>query len=225
MPVTVLLVEDERDIADLVRYHRERDGLRCVHAPEGATALRLARAERPDLLIRDLMLPGLAGLEVCRQLRGDRSTRVVAPVGKMLEHRASQKGQALAPAVPPGLGVRADRDRLVPIRVTLVDNAIEFTPDGGCIRIAAGPPAPDRGAVRIVDTGVGIASTDLPRIPERFSRADRARSRELGGTGLGLAIVKHLVHGHGGELRVDRALGRETTVSVTLPAEAEGRPT
>ncbi|HEX2502207.1 MAG TPA: response regulator [Methylomirabilota bacterium] len=75
MPVTVLLVEDERDIADLVRYHVEKAGMRFVHAADGGAALRLARAERPDVALLDLMLPGLDGLEVCRQLRRDAVTR------------------------------------------------------------------------------------------------------------------------------------------------------
>ena len=67
MPATVLLVEDERDIADLVRYHVEKAGMRFIHAADGGTALRLARAEQPDVALLDLMLPGLDGLEVCRQ--------------------------------------------------------------------------------------------------------------------------------------------------------------
>jgi two-component system phosphate regulon response regulator PhoB len=75
VPVTVLLVEDERDIADLVRYHVEKAGMRFVHAADGGAALRLARAERPDVALLDLMLPGLDGLEVCRQLRRDAVTR------------------------------------------------------------------------------------------------------------------------------------------------------
>ena len=75
MAVTVLLVEDERDIADLVRYHVEKAGMRFVHAADGRAALRLARAELPDVALLDLMLPGLDGLEVCRQLRGDAATR------------------------------------------------------------------------------------------------------------------------------------------------------
>jgi two-component system phosphate regulon response regulator PhoB len=73
--LTVLVVEDERDIADLVRYHVEKAGMRVVHAADGGTALRLARAELPDVVVLDLMLPGLDGLEVCRQLRRDAATR------------------------------------------------------------------------------------------------------------------------------------------------------
>ncbi|HWC03238.1 MAG TPA: response regulator [Methylomirabilota bacterium] len=75
MAQTVLVVEDERDIADLVRYHLEKSGMRVVHAPDGGSALRLARAELPDVVILDLMLPGLDGLEVCRQLRRESATR------------------------------------------------------------------------------------------------------------------------------------------------------
>ena len=71
----MLLVEDERDIAGLVRYHVEKAGMRFVHAADGATALRLAHARRTDIVILDLMLPGLDGLEVCRQLRRDALTR------------------------------------------------------------------------------------------------------------------------------------------------------
>jgi len=72
---TVLLVEDERDIAELVRYHVEKAGMRYVHAGDGGSALRLARGDRPDVVVLDLMLPGLDGLEVCRQLRRDPVTR------------------------------------------------------------------------------------------------------------------------------------------------------
>jgi DNA-binding response OmpR family regulator len=71
----VLVVEDERDIVDLVRYHLEKEGLGVVHAPDGATALRLIRAEPPDLVLLDLMLPGFDGLEVCRRLRAEPVTR------------------------------------------------------------------------------------------------------------------------------------------------------
>ena len=75
MPATVLLVEDERDIADLVRYHVEKAGMRFIHATDGGTALKLAHSEQPDVALLDLMLPGLDGLEVCRQLRREASTR------------------------------------------------------------------------------------------------------------------------------------------------------
>jgi DNA-binding response OmpR family regulator len=88
VPLTVLLVEDERDIADLVRYHVEKAGMRFLHAADGGTALRLARAEAPDVALLDLMLPGLDGLEVCRQLRRDAATRRLPII--MLTARAEE---------------------------------------------------------------------------------------------------------------------------------------
>src|SRR3989441_4781336 len=71
MATKVLIVDDEKDLVDLVRYHLEKEGFQCLQASDGLTALRLAREQRPGLLILDLMLPGLDGLEICRQLRRD----------------------------------------------------------------------------------------------------------------------------------------------------------
>jgi two-component system phosphate regulon sensor histidine kinase PhoR len=179
-------------------------------------------AERLDRLIDDLLElsnieSGRVTLAPMRLDLGD----VVTSVAAMFERQVAQKNQRLERSVPLGFAVRADRDRLVQILVNLVDNAVKFTPDGGLIRVEAGPGATGRVEVRVCDTGIGIPSTDLPRITERFYRVDRTRSREIGGTGLGLAIVKHLVQAHGGELRVESELGHGTTVSFTVPA-AEG---
>jgi phosphate regulon transcriptional regulator PhoB len=70
----VLVVEDEPDIRRLVVLHLERDGFRCRTAANGLDALREAKANVPELVVLDLMLPGLDGLEVCRRLRSDAST-------------------------------------------------------------------------------------------------------------------------------------------------------
>jgi two-component system phosphate regulon response regulator PhoB len=73
----VLVVEDEPDIRRLVVLHLERDGFRCRTAATGSDALRDVKAAIPDLIVLDLMLPGVDGLEVCRQLRRDASTASV----------------------------------------------------------------------------------------------------------------------------------------------------
>ena len=74
---TVLVVDDEQDILDLVRFRLEHDGYRVLTASDGQTGLALAQAERPDLCILDVMLPKLSGLEVLAHLREDPSTAAV----------------------------------------------------------------------------------------------------------------------------------------------------
>jgi phosphate regulon transcriptional regulator PhoB len=70
----ILVVEDEPDIRALVVLHLERDGFACRTAATGTDALNATRARRPDLIVLDLMLPGLDGFEVCRRLRSDAAT-------------------------------------------------------------------------------------------------------------------------------------------------------
>src|SRR5512134_1513131 len=75
MPQTVLVVDDERDIVELVRFNLQQAGFRVIAAFDGRMALESARRDRPDLIILDLMLPGLSGVEVARLLKKDEKTR------------------------------------------------------------------------------------------------------------------------------------------------------
>jgi two-component system phosphate regulon sensor histidine kinase PhoR len=143
---------------------------------------------------------------------------VAAGVVTMFEQPAAEKRLRLENGVAGDVRVRADRDRLVQVLINLVDNAVKYTPEAGRVAIAAARRPDGLVEVSVTDTGIGIPSTDLPRLSERFYRVDRARSRALGGTGLGLSIVKHLIHAHRGELRIDSELGKGTTVRFTLPA-------
>lgn len=72
---TILIVEDEKDIRELLRHNLEREQYRVLVAESGEEGLKLARRDRPDLVLLDLMLPGMDGLEVCRSLRADGQTR------------------------------------------------------------------------------------------------------------------------------------------------------
>ena len=119
---------------------------------------------------------------------------------------------------PPGDGARfaADPDALRQILTNLFDNALRYTPPGGRIVVAAGP-ATGGTLLTVSDNGSGITGQHLPRVFERFYRADPARSRDQGGTGLGLAIVKHLVEAHGGWVEAQSAPGRGTTIRMVFP--------
>jgi two-component system phosphate regulon sensor histidine kinase PhoR len=112
----------------------------------------------------------------------------------------------------------------------LVENAIKFNRENGTVTISyeesEGAGVKDRSAVAgrrsrilVQDSGEGIPAQHLERLFERFYRADRARSRELGGTGLGLAIVKHLARAHGGEVTVTSELGKGSIFTIELPRE------
>ena len=101
--------------------------------------------------------------------------------------------------------------------VNLIDNAIKFNRQGGSVTVSY-DQFEGRDVIAVTDTGEGILPEHAQRIFERFYRADRARSREIGGTGLGLAIVKHLARLHGGEVAVNSSLGSGTTFRIELPS-------
>ncbi len=115
--------------------------------------------------------------------------------------------------------VFADPHRLVQMLTNLIDNAIKFNRDSGIVTIRS--DTDERYRIRVEDTGEGIPAHHLDRLFERFYRADRARSRELGGTGLGLAIVKHLAKAHGGEVKVESRFGEGTSFIIELPRHTE----
>jgi signal transduction histidine kinase len=110
----------------------------------------------------------------------------------------------------------ADPTALRQVLSNLAENAIRHTFSG---RVTVFTDPEENGVwVGVKDTGIGIAAEHLPRIFERFYRADRARSRDEGGTGLGLAIVRHLVEAHGGSVKAESQPGRGTTVSAFFPS-------
>jgi two-component system phosphate regulon sensor histidine kinase PhoR len=115
--------------------------------------------------------------------------------------------------------VCVDLDALRQIFTNLFDNSLRYTAAGGRILCSARRQG-EGTAISVRDTGVGISREHLPRIFERFWRADTSRSREEGGTGLGLSIVKHLVEAHGGRVWAQSDLGRGTTVAFWIPDSA-----
>src|SRR5262245_12433554 len=120
--------------------------------------------------------------------------------------------------VPDDLWVEADQERIHQVLFNLVDNAVRFTPPGGAVTIRAWRDE-DRVQIELHDTGVGVAPEHLPRLFERFYRADPARSRDDGGgTGIGLAIARSIVEGHGGRITAASQPGNGATFTFDLPA-------
>ncbi|NOX63423.1 MAG: HAMP domain-containing protein [Chloroflexi bacterium] len=119
--------------------------------------------------------------------------------------------------------VMGDAERLRQMLVNLVNNAIQYTPEGGRIELSLQRKG-DYAEIQVRDTGRGIAQEDLPYIFQRFYRADKARSRQLGGTGLGLSIVKWVVDAHAGVIEVESELDVGTTFRVRLPLAPTGEP-
>jgi two-component system sensor histidine kinase SenX3 len=113
-----------------------------------------------------------------------------------------------------------NREQLIAAVHNLVENAINYSPENTRVSISSKRNG-DLIEISIVDQGIGIAESDLPRIFERFYRVDAARSRETGGTGLGLSIVKHIAQNHGGDVKVWSKVGVGSTFILLLPISEE----
>ncbi len=142
------------------------------------------------------------------------ATEVLASAGPV----GDSKGlQLLLEVDPEARRVYADPVALRQVLTNLVDNAVRHT-TAGSVTVFTRPAGGHEVIIGVQDTGSGIAAEHLPRVFERFYRADAARSRQEGGTGLGLAIVKHMVEAHGGRVFAESTVGSGTTVGVVLPA-------
>ncbi len=202
-----------------IRAHLENilDG---VERPDPATLdVMLGQVERLGRIVDQLLdLSKLESGEVPLHLEE-------LPLHPLVDELISEIGVAL-----PGRGVtvhndvpgdlpalRADRERVHQVLFNLIDNAVRFTPAGGTVTVSA---RRDDGAVQIavVDTGSGISPEHLPRLFERFYRADPSRSRGDGGTGIGLAIARSVVEAHGGSIRAESEPGRGSVFTFDIPA-------
>src|SRR5437660_4769261 len=175
-------------------------------------------SDRLNLLVDDLLsLARLEAKETSLELSWVKLPEFLNRVTRDWAKRFVQKKLQVEVKLPPELpSICVDEMRLEEIVHNLLDNAVKYSRAGG--RIMIGVLARDSEVVlSVADEGVGIPAEDLPRIFERFYRADRARSRELGGTGLGLSIVKHIAQLHGGRVEAESLIDQGTTISVILP--------
>ena len=147
----------------------------------------------------------------------------VFETAQLLGEQTSVHVTARIPEEPLELGM--DRGRMHQLLMNLVTNAIKYTPSGGSLTIEGRRDGSDL-IVAVQDTGIGIASSELPQVFDRFWRADIARSRtgDRPGVGLGLAICKWIAEAHGGSIAVESRRGVGTTFTVRLPMAERASP-
>ena len=180
-----------------------------------------SQANRMTRLIDDLLSLSRAEMRVHLPPRGIVDLNEAASyVAQALDPvAASSKIRIVVTKADGPVRIRGDRDEIVQVLQNLVHNAIKYGRENGHIEIAIsrvldGSPPHPRILLAVADDGQGIAPEHLPRLTERFYRANAQTSREKGGTGRGLAIVKHIVLRHRGELRISSTLGKGSTFSI-----------
>jgi two-component system phosphate regulon sensor histidine kinase PhoR len=175
-------------------------------------------SERLASLINDILdLSKIESGELKLGIQPISLTPIIKKVVKLLTKQAKAKGVKIELDVSNTVcKVMADKERIAQVVLNLLDNAIKYNKLNGKVTISY---KEDKKLlkVNITDTGLGIPAKDLDRIFERFYRADRARSREIGSTGLGLSIVKHIIEAHGGAVSVESIPDDGSVFSFTLP--------
>lgn len=206
-PVSVILSQTQATLA------RERT---LAEYQEALAACQRA-AERMRTLTESLLILARldSGQETMRREPVDLSETAMECLD-LLRPLAREKNVSFdcAPVVAK---VTGDSERMAQVITNLLTNAIAHSGKGGTVTVTTG--VEDGCAyVAVADTGAGIPAEDLPRIFERFYRADPSRSGAKSGTGLGLAIAKAIVEAHGGRIEASSTVGLGTTFRVSIPA-------
>lgn len=175
--------------------------------------------ERLSKLVRDLFqLTKLEANEIAPQCETFSATELVQDVVQKLELAAEKRGLRLYSRFSGRqIQVHADIGMIETVLENLIGNALRHTPRGGEVCIEVEPEA-GRVALRVSDSGCGIAREDLARLFDRYYHVDRGEDADAGGTGLGLAIVRRIVELHGSAIRVESMLGQGSRFGFDLPA-------
>ncbi|MEM9754749.1 MAG: ATP-binding protein [Pseudomonadota bacterium] len=182
-------------------------------------------AQRMNRIVSDLLsLSRVEGQERVRPEDSVALDEVIRSVAATLKPQAAETKNDIELDIADGpVVVQGDTDQLMQVVMNLTENAIKY---GGAQRtvtlrlseaVEEGTLKGKVARIEVIDRGDGIDPIHLPRLTERFYRADTHRSRALGGTGLGLAIVKHIVNRHRGRLKITSQIGEGSTFTVTLP--------
>ncbi|MGB6408794.1 MAG: ATP-binding protein [Planococcus donghaensis] len=140
---------------------------------------------------------------------------VIKRAREMIQPKIDEKSIQLKLEIQP-VTVLGDANRLIQVMMNLLINAVTYSSNNTEITIRLFRKD-NQAIIQVEDQGIGIESSEIGRLFERFYRVDRARSRNSGGTGLGLSIVKHLIEAHHGRVEVDSTVGVGTTFTIYLP--------
>lgn len=181
-------------------------------------ALMKAQADRMSRLIEDLL--SLSRIELDEHIVPNQQVNlasVINQVQNLLQTQIREQGSTLDIQMPATLMVRGDANQLSQVLHNLIENALKYSGQGKRIAVI-GATSGKTVSVTVKDNGPGIASHHIPRLTERFYRANVQDSRTRGGTGLGLAISKHIINRHRGELKIESQVGVGSEFSVHLPS-------
>jgi heavy metal sensor kinase len=207
-PVSILLMHAQNGLASECANEEHRE---AFEASQRA-------AQRMRRLIESLLeLARLdAGQEPVRR-HGCNLAEIAAETVDLLRPIAAQKNIQIHADLTSAEG-QGDAERLTQAMTNLLTNAIEYNFDGGEVFVTTNRYEGGSVALTVANTGPGISGEDLPRIFDRFHRADKARGGAAGHSGLGLAITKAIVQAHGGSITAQSEPGKGATFTVILPA-------
>jgi PAS domain S-box-containing protein len=152
-------------------------------------------------------------------------SQLASELAVLFRPQAAAKGLRFQMAVPERLpALLTDATLLRQILANLLDNAVKFTPRGESVMLRMALADSGQIVFEVIDTGIGIAPEQLPKLFQPFVQADESTTRRFGGTGLGLAISRRLARVLGGEIQVRSALGQGATFTLSLPLESAATP-
>lgn len=174
----ILLVEDEHTVADAVQYHLEREGYRVIIAHDGPSALEGFRASEPDLVLLDLMIPGMSGLELCKLIRSESQVPIVVVTAKDAE---SDKVLSLELGADDHVTKPFSmRELTARVRAHLRRSGMGLQQGSGRV-LRAGPLAidPDRHVVRVRGKQVPMTPKEFQILELMVERKGRLLTRDL----------------------------------------------
>lgn len=202
-----------RSLAETVLH----DGQMSAETRERFLQLIVQETDRLTRIANDLLV-----LSRAESLPPEKEPIDLAPIihsaVQQVQNEAKAHEVSIECQVQEPLRLNANCDQMVQVLLNLLTNAIRYNKPHGRVWVRAESCA-NGVVIEVQDTGIGIPSSEIPRIFERFYRVDKTRSRDTAGTGLGLSIVKHIVEAHGGRVEVESEYRVGSTFRVWLPVQ------